>query len=222
MNGRLANGTFRPVLNPYASSHRSDDFCEGTAWQWTFFVPHDIDGLVELFGSKEEFAKKLDSLFTVSSNIQGQSVSGDISGMIGQYAHGNEPSHHIAYIYNKIGQPWKAQKYVNHILTKLYSNTPDGLCGQDDTGQMSAWYIFSAMGFYPLDPVAQIYEIGSPLFPEVSMKIGNGKIFKVIALNHSSENIYVQSAKLNGNFLNRSFITFDDIRDGGVLEFRMG
>lgn len=222
MNGRLANGEFRSNLNPYASSHRADDFCEGNAWQWTFFAPHDVSGLAKLFGGYDELNERLDDLFSASSNLEGKHASGDISGLIGQYAHGNEPSHHIAYMYNPSGQPWKTQKYVHEILTTQYKNEIGGWCGQDDTGQMSAWYIFSSMGFYPMDPVSQIYEIGSPLFPEVSMKLGNGKTFKVTATNLTNDNIYIQSAKLNGQTFNRSYITFDDLSKGGKLEFVMG
>lgn len=144
MNGRFSNGTFRPNLDPFFSAHRRDDFCEGNAWQWTFFVPQDIEGLSDLLGGKEKLAIKLDSLFAVSSNLSGEGASGDITGLIGQYAHGNEPSHHIAYMYNYVGQPWKTQKIINQILTTLYDNTENGICGDEDTGQMSAWYVFSS------------------------------------------------------------------------------
>ena len=152
MNGRFSNGAFRPNLNPFFSNHRRDDFCEGNAWQWTFFVPQDVEGLGSLFGGKEKLGAKLDSLFSVSSNLAGKEASGDITGLIGQYAQGNEPSHHIAYMYNYVGQPWKTQKITNQILTTLYDNTPNGICGDEDTGQMSAWYVFSSMGFYPIEP----------------------------------------------------------------------
>ena len=175
MNGRFANGEFRPNLNPFFSNHRRDDYCEGNAWQWTFFVPQDVEGLGELLGGKDKLAVKLDSLFSVSSTLAGEEASGDITGLIGQYAHGNEPSHHIAYMYNYVGQPWKTQKLSNQILTTLYDTTENGICGDEDTGQMSAWYVFSSMGFYPMNPASQKYDIGSPLFDEVKMRLGNGK-----------------------------------------------
>jgi len=222
MNGRFSNGEFRPNLNPFYSNHRRDDFCEGNAWQWTFFVPQDVDGLSELFGGKENLAVKLDSLFSVSSAVAGEGASGDISGLIGQYAHGNEPSHHIAYMYDYVGQPWKTQKITNQILTTLYDTTVNGICGDEDTGQMSAWYIFSSMGFYPMNPASQKYDIGSPLLDEVKIKLGNGITFTVSAKNLSEKNIYIQSAQINGAALNHPFIKYSDIKAGGKLEFVMG
>lgn len=223
MNGRFSNGGFRPGLDPFFSNHRRDDFCEGNAWQWTFFVPHDVLGLADLIGGKKQFTVKLDSLFSVTSNISGSGASGDISGLIGQYAHGNEPSHHIAYMYNYVGEPWKTQRLVHQILTTLYNNTEDnGICGDEDTGQMSAWYVFSSMGFYPMNPSSQKYDIGSPLLDEAVMKLGNGKDFTVKALNLSDTNIYVQAAKLNGKPLERPYVLYDEIIKGGKLEFIMG
>lgn len=222
MNGRFVNGEFRPGLDPFHSRHRRDDFCEGNAWQWTFFVPHDIAGLGELLGGKDALITKLDSLFAVKSTLAGEQASGDITGLIGQYAHGNEPSHHIAYMYNYLGQPWKTQKFVNQILTTLYDNTENGICGDEDTGQMSAWYVFSSMGLYPMNPPSQRYDIGSPLFDEVSMTLGNGETFTVKTRNLSNKNIYIQSAKLNGKSLNEPYITYNDIIKGAKLEFIMG
>ena len=221
MNGRLSNGEFRPNLNPFFSKHRRDDFCEGNAWQWTFAVPQDIEGLSSLFGGIEGLGTKLDSLFSVSSNLAGKDASGDITGLIGQYAQGNEPSHHIAYMYNYARKPWKTQRIINQILTTLYDNTVNGICGDEDTGQMSAWYIFSSMGFYPMNPASQRYDIGSPQFEEVSINLENGKSFTVTAKNLSKENIYIQSAKMNGKPLNHTFITYKDIANGGKLEFFM-
>ena len=222
MNGRFTNGEFRPDLNPFYSNHRRDDYCEGNAWQWTFFVPQDVDGLSQLLGGKDNLAVKLDSLFSVSSTVSGEGASGDITGLIGQYAHGNEPSHHIAYMYNYAGQPWKTQKLSNQILTTLYDTTVNGICGDEDTGQMSAWYVFSSMGFYPMNPASQKYDIGSPLFDEVKMRLGNGKIFTVSAKNLTKQNIYIQSAKINGEPLKHPYIEYDDIKAGGKLEFVMG
>ena len=222
MNGRFANGEFRPGLDPFFSNHRRDDFCEGNAWQWTFFVPHDIEGLGELLGGQDALIIKLDSLFAVKSTLAGEQASGDITGLIGQYAHGNEPSHHIAYMYNYLGQPWKTQKLTNQILTTLYDNTENGICGDEDTGQMSAWYVFSSMGFYPMNPASQRYDIGSPLFDEVSMTLANGARFTVRTKNLSEENIFIQSAKINGSPLTQPYISYGDIIKGGKLEFIMG
>jgi len=222
MNGRFSNGKFRPNLDPTFSRHRRDDFCEGNAWQWTFFVPQDVDGLSGLFGGKEGLAEKLDALFSAPEKLAGEQASGDISGLIGQYAQGNEPSHHIAYMYNYVGQPWKTQKITHQILTTLYDNTVNGICGDEDTGQMSAWYVFSSMGFYPMNPTSQKYDIGSPLFDEVIMRLGNGLSFIVTAKNLSKENIYIQSAKLNGKPLNHPYINYTEIKTGGTLEFVMG
>ena len=187
-----------------------------------FSVPHDINGLAELFGGKKKMSVKLDSLFAVSSVITGENTSGDISGLIGQYAHGNELSHHISYFYNYLGQPWKTQKLVNEILTGLYDNTPTGICGNEDTGQMSAWYVFSAMGFYPVDPISQHYDIGFPLFEEVIFHLDNGKRFIIKTGNQSKDNMYIQSARLNNEILMHPNIEYKDIMNGGVLELTMG
>jgi len=173
-------------------------------------------------GGKDKLAVKLDSLFSVSSTLSGEGASGDITGLIGQYAHGNEPSHHIAYMYNYVGQPWKTQKLSNQILTTLYDTTENGICGDEDTGQMSAWYVFSSMGIYPMNPASQKYDIGSPLFDEVKMRLGNGKIFTVSAKNLTKQNIYIQSVKINGTLLSHPFIEYDEIKAGGKLEFIMG
>lgn len=164
----------------------------------------------------------MNSLFSVSSTLAGEGASGDITGLIGQYAHGNEPSHHIAYMYNYVDQPWKTQKISNQILTTLYDTTENGICGDEDTGQMSAWYVFSSLGFYPMNPASQRYDIGSPQFDEAKMKLGNGQTFTVAAKNLSKENIYIQSAKINGVPLNHSYIYYDEIKVGGKLEFVMG
>lgn len=219
--GKLHTGEWRFPFDPLASSHRRDDYCEGNAWQWTFFVPHDVEGLARLMGGREVLAARLDSLFTMSSELQGDNVSGDISGLIGQYAHGNEPGHHTIYMYNRLGQPEKTQRYVNQVLTTLYRNTPDGICGNEDTGQMSAWYVFSALGFYPMDPVSGHYELGAPLFESARIHLASGKEFVIKAENLSDENIYVDKVFLNGSLLDRTYITFEEVLQGGELLFEM-
>jgi len=221
VRGKTKDGTWRTPFNPLLSNHRRDDYCEGNAWQWTFFVPHDVEGLARLMGGKQVLAARLDSLFTMSSILEGDIISGDITGLIGQYAHGNEPSHHIVYMYNKVEQPTKTQHYVNRVLTTLYDNTPDGYCGNEDTGQMSAWYVFSALGFYPMDPTSGRYEIGAPLFPHAKINLPSGKPFIIKAANLSEKNIYVDKVFLNNKQLDRTYLTFDELLQGGELLFEM-
>lgn len=222
MRGLDSKGNWRTPFNPRSSTHRNDDYCEGTAWQWTWFVPHQIDGLVELMGGREGFISKLDSLFTVSSVLEGENTSADISGLIGQYAHGNEPSHHIIHMYNYVGQPYRTQELVDSVLQTLYFNDPDGLSGNEDCGQMSAWYILNAMGFYQVCPGKPVYSIGRPLFNKATVNLKDGKKFTVIAKNNSRENKYIQSIVLNGKPLDEPFFTHQDIVDGGTLELTMG
>ena len=219
--GKTKDGRWRTPFYPLRSEHRSDDYCEGNAWQWTFFVPHDIDGLAKLMRGKEVLASRLDSLFTMDSSLEGETVSGDISGLIGQYAHGNEPGHHTIYMYNEVGQPHKTQKYVNEVLTTLYDTTPTGICGNEDTGQMSAWYVFSSLGFYPMDPVSGRYELGAPLFDRAVINLSSGKQFVITAENLSDKNIYVEKVWLNDRSLDRTYITFDELLNGGTLRFKM-
>ncbi len=219
--GKTANGDWRTPFNPLNSEHRRDDYCEGNAWQWTFFVPHDVDGLANMFGGRKVLLARLDSLFNLKSKISGTNISGDISGLIGQYAHGNEPSHHIAYLYNYLGEPRKTQYYVNKILTTLYDTIPDGICGNEDTGQMSAWYVFSALGFYPMNPVSGRYELGAPLFDKAVIKLPSKKTFTITAVNLSSKNICVKKIFLNGEKLNRTYLTFREVLNGGELRFEM-
>ncbi|RHR38035.1 glycoside hydrolase family 92 protein [Parabacteroides sp. AF18-52] len=219
--GKTKDGLWRTPFYPLRSEHRSDDYCEGNAWQWTFFVPHDIDGLAKLMRGKEVLASRLDSLFTMDSSLEGETVSGDISGLIGQYAHGNEPGHHTIYMYNEVGQPHKTQKYVNEVLTTLYDTTPTGICGNEDTGQMSAWYVFSSLGFYPMDPVSGRYELGAPLFDRAVINLSSGKQFVITAENLSDKNIYVEKVWLNDRSLDRTYITFDELLNGGTLRFKM-
>ena len=218
MQPRDEKGNFAANFNP---DDYTEDICESNGWQYFWSVPQDLDGLIGLVGSKERFAEKLDSMFTYvpKSNEDLPIFS---TGMIGQYAHGNEPSHHVIYLYNKVGQPWKTQKYVAEVLHDLYRNAPDGICGNEDCGQMSAWFVFSAMGFYPVDPISGKYEIGTPLFPEVKMHLANGKAFTILAPAVSPENIYIQSVKLNGQPYDKSYITHEQIMNGDTLEFEMG
>jgi len=222
MRGVNQDGTFRKPFDPAFSNHRVDDYVEGNAWQWTWFVPHDVDGLVDLMGGKEKFSTKLDELFATSSEIKGERRSADISGLIGQYAHGNEPSHHITHMYNYIGQSWKTQKLTDSIMSSLYFNNPNGLSGNEDCGQMSAWYVLNAMGIYSINPGEPIYSLGRPIFDKVQINLSNGKQFTVIAKNNSDKNKYVQSVKLHGNSIKSPFINHDDILEGSVLEFEMG
>lgn len=220
IRGKGKDGSFHEPFDPFGSSHRNDDYTEGTAWQYTWLVPHDVEGLVELLGGKEPFIQKLDSLFVVEGDM-GEDASPDISGLIGQYAHGNEPSHHVVYMYQKVGQPWKTAEKVRQILKEMYSDQPDGLSGNEDVGQMSAWYILSSMGFYQMEPAGGRYYFGSPLFDEVKIELPKGS-FTVKTLNNSATNIYIQSIRLNGEFYDLPYITYDDIMRGGVLEIEMG
>lgn len=222
MRGRDSKGKWRTPFNPRSSTHRSDDYCEGTAWQWTWFVPHDVPGLVGLMGGEEAFVGKLDSLFTVSSELEGETVSADISGLIGQYAHGNEPSHHIIHLYNYVNRPWRTQELVDSVLYSQYRNAPDGLSGNEDCGQMSAWYILNAMGFYQVCPGEPVYSIGRPLFEEVIIHLPGQKDFVIRTKNNSKENKYVQSILLNGKPLEQPFFTHSDLTAGGVMEISMG
>lgn len=221
MRGKDSEGQWRTPFNPRSSNHREDDYCEGTAWQWTWFVPHDIDGLVELMGGREGFIGKLDSLFTADSSLEGSLVSADISGLIGQYAHGNEPSHHIIHLYNYVEQPWKAQALVDSVLHTQYFNDPNGLSGNEDCGQMSAWYIMNSMGFYQPCPGRAEYSIGRPLFNAVTINLPGGKTFRIVAKNNAAENKYIDSATLNGQPLNKPFFTHEQLMGGGILELTM-
>lgn len=230
MRGRDSKGNFSfsqasSPFNPFHSAPKNRDYTEGNAWQYTWLVPHDVQGLVSLFGTKanakERFIAKLDSLFIVEGDL-GEEAPPDISGLIGQYAHGNEPSHHVLYLYNYVGQPWKSAKLIRRTMRELYHNAPNGLSGNEDVGQMSAWYILSAMGIYQVEPAGGKYVFGTPLFPEVRMNVGSGKTFTIKALDVSDRNIYIQSVRLNGKPYTRSYIMYNDIVRGGTLEFQMG
>ncbi len=219
MRGKSADGEWKQPFSPLYSKHRDDEYTEGNAWQYSWFVPHDVEGLIALHNGKEAFSCKLDSLFTLEAALEGEDASPDISGFIGQYAHGNEPSHHIAYLYNYTGQPEKTQFYVNEILSNLYKNTPDGLCGNEDCGQMSAWYVFSAMGFYPVNPAEGKYQLGCPRFHKITLKVGPEKKFTITANKDSEKHIYVKEVYLNGEKLERTWITHEEIMKGGELDF---
>lgn len=222
MRGKLKNGQWREPFNPLSSAHRKDDYVEGNAWQYTWLVPQDPYGLINLFGSEEKFIKKLDTLFLLEEGIVGAEASPDISGLIGQYAQGNEPNHHIPYLYAYVGQPWKTAKRVHEIVDKFYTTKPDGLCGNEDLGQMSAWYIFSAMGFYSVNPSNGIYVLGSPLVSHATVNYKDGISFTLNAVDQSSANIYIQKAVYNGKPYTKSYITHDMIVKGGELKLYMG
>ena len=227
IRGKYANGKFRDDYSPFSSNHRGDDYCEGNGWQYTWLVPHDLEGLMECFGSREEFLEKLDSLFTVSSVLEGEDISPDISGLIGQYAHGNEPSHHILYFYTMAGQSWKTADKVREVLKTLYSAEPDGLSGNEDVGQMSAWYILSSLGFYQVEPASGRYWFGSPLFDKAEIKVGTDTegrdiTFTVTAEDNSDSNRYIRSITLNGKPYDKWHISHSDIAAGGELVFVMG
>lgn len=221
MRGLDSKGEWREPFNPRASNHRNDDYCEGNAWQWTWFVPHDIEGLVALMGGEEAFVGKLDSLFTADSSLEGTEVSADISGLIGQYAHGNEPSHHIIHLYNYVNRPWKTQELIDRVFKEQYRNEPDGLSGNEDCGQMSAWYILNSMGFYQVCPGKPVYSIGRPLFDKVTVNLPGRGVFTVIAKNNFPENKYIESATLNGKPLTVPFLQHKDIMNGSVLELTL-
>ena len=221
MRGRDAKGGWRTPFNPFASTHRADDYCEGNAWQYTWLVPHDVAGLQACFGSREAMIAKLDSLFTVSSVIEGAETSPDISGLIGQYAHGNEPSHHVLYLYTMLGEPWKTADRVHEVLSTLYHDQPDGLSGNEDVGQMSAWYVLSAMGFYEVEPAGGRYWFGAPYFERMQIAVPGGT-FSVEAKNFAPENRYVQAVRLNGQPYDKPYISHEAVMQGGVLEFEMG
>lgn len=218
MQPRDSKGSFIPNYDPEAYI---EDICESNGWQYYWSVAHDIDGLIELTGGEARFAERLDSMFTYETTDKSK-LPIFSTGMIGQYAHGNEPGHHVIYLYNRVKQPWKTQQYAAQVMHTLYKNTPDGICGNEDCGQMSSWYVFSAMGFYPVDPISGQYEIGSPIFPEVKMYLANGKTFVVRAENVSDENIYIQSVTVNGQPYNKSYITHEMIMQGDTIHFVMG
>ncbi|WP_373126176.1 GH92 family glycosyl hydrolase [Bacteroides sp. HPS0048] len=208
-------------IKNFSPDEYTPHICESNGWQYFWSVQQDIDGLIALTGGKERFAQKLDSMFTYHPSADDE-LPIFSTGMIGQYAHGNEPSHHVIYLYNAVEQPWKTQQYAAKVMHELYQNSPAGLCGNEDCGQMSAWYVFSAMGFYPVDPVSGKYEIGTPLFPEMQMHLSNGNTFTVLAPTVSKENIYIQAVNFDGKPYSKSYITHEQIMEGATLEFEMG
>ena len=220
MRGRDSRRGWRTPFNPFASTHRADDYCEGNAWQYTWLAPHDVAGLESCFGSRARMLGKLDSLFTVSSVIEGAETSPDISGLIGQYAHGNEPSHHILYLYTMLGQPWKTAEKVREVLTTLYHDQPDGLSGNEDVGQMSAWYVLSSLGMYEVEPAGGRYWFGSPLFDRAEIAVPGGT-FTIVAENNSSENKYIRRVWLNGRPYTKPWIGHAEVMAGGELRFEM-
>ncbi|MBL3655875.1 GH92 family glycosyl hydrolase [Fulvivirga sediminis] len=220
MRAVMADGSFRTPFSPFKSTHMWGDYTEGNGWQYTWLVPHDVEGLIKLFGSEEAFEQKLDSLFVVEGDL-GDEASPDISGLIGQYAHGNEPSHHVTYLYNYVGKPWKTADKVRYIMDSLYTTKPDGICGNEDVGQMSAWYIMSALGFYQVSPSNGQLILGSPLIEEATLDM-DGTILHIEVKNNSTENKYIQKVSLNGKVYLNSFIAYSDLAKGGELLIEMG
>lgn len=221
VRGKFTDGRWRTPFDPNATTHRADDYCEGNAWQYTWLAPQDLEGLVEFFGSKEATIARLDELFSTSSELTGDNASPDITGLIGQYAHGNEPSHHIIYFYTMLGQPDKAADLIRKVNADFYTAKPDGLAGNEDAGQMSAWYILSSLGFYQVEPASGRYWFGTPMFEQVDVTVPGGK-FTVKAEGLSPENVYIRKATLNGKELKDLYIDYADIVTGGELVFEMG
>ena len=227
IRGKDSKGDFREDYSPFSSTHRADDYCEGNGWQYTWLVPHDLQGLAACFGGMENLLVKLDSLFIVPSVLEGEDVSPDISGLIGQYAHGNEPSHHTLYLYSMAGQPWKTADRIRQVLSELYTDRPDGLSGNEDVGQMSSWYIMSALGFYEAEPASGRYWFGSPLFDEVEIDVSGtasasgSKVFRIKTVNNSPENRYIGSMTLNGRPYTLGYLDHADIARGGELIIHM-
>ena len=221
MRGKLANGAWRTPFSPVMAKHMKDDFCEGNAWQYTWLVPHDVEGLMQLLGGEKAFVEKLDSLFVVNESM-GKEASADITGLIGQYAIGNEPSHHIAYLYGYTGSPWKTAKTVRNVLDQFYHDAPDGIPGNEDVGQMSAWYIFSSLGFYPVNPANGMYVFGSPAVDRARIRVSENTYFDIEVENNAPENIYIQRMVLNGIPYTKTYLTHSEIAKGGRLEIQMG
>lgn len=221
IRAKMNDGTWRTPYDPLRADHTISDFTEGNGWQYTFFAPQNPEGLIELFGGDKSFVQKLDQFFITSGDL-GKNASPDISGLIGQYAHGNEPSHHIAYLYAFAGEQWKTAQKVRFIMNEFYTNKKDGIIGNEDCGQMSAWYILSSLGFYQVNPMNGLFVFGSPLFDKAMIKLPENKLFTIVAENNSNENIYIQKVELNGKAYSKSYILYKDIMNGGILKFYMG
>jgi predicted alpha-1,2-mannosidase len=221
VRGRVGEKQWRTPFSPFEAKHMRDDFSEGNSWQYSWLVPQDVEGLIELMGGEKAFSKKLDSLFTIKGSM-GKDASADITGLIGQYAHGNEPSHHIAYLYTYVGEPWKTAEKTRYILDHLYSDKPDGLCGNEDVGQMSAWYVLSALGFYQVNPANGVYVFGSPVMDEAIITVGKGKTFHITTNDNSKQNKYIQSVTFRGQPYTKSYILYKDIMEGGEMIIKMG
>ncbi|QDH81562.1 glycoside hydrolase family 92 protein [Echinicola soli] len=221
MRGRIGKHEWREPFSPFTSIHMKGDFTEGNAWQYTWLVPQDVNGLIDLLGGKEAFVSKLDSLFIVDGDM-GDEASNDITGLIGQYAQGNEPSHHVTYMYGYVDQSYKTAEKVRHILKDLYANAPDGLSGNEDVGQMSAWLVLSSLGFYPVEPAGGKYVWGSPTVNNAVIRMDNGKTLQLTVNNNSSNNIYIQKVTFNGQPYSKQFLMHKDILKGGELVVEMG
>lgn len=221
MRGKLSTGEWTTPFDPAFSRHEGSDYTEGNAWQYLWLVPHDVSGLIELMGGETAFADKLEQLFNVTEGVKGDEASADISGLIGAYAHGNEPGHHTTFLFNYAGRAWRTQELNRQIQKTMYTNSPEGLCGNEDCGQMSAWYVFSALGFYPVNPCDLKYQFGSPLVKGARIDIGHGKYFYIKAPQASEQNKYFQEVRLNGQPLSRPYVTWEEIMGGGTLEFIM-
>ena len=224
MRAKDSKGNWDSPFNPLLLSHAAScggHYTEGNAWQYSWHVQQDVAGLIDIMGGKEAFIQKLDSLFKIDATAEQHGFVSDVSGLIGQYAHGNEPSHHVIYLYNYADKPRRTQELVREVFDKFYFPRPDGLCGNDDCGQMSAWYLFSAMGFYPVDPVSSTYVIGAPQLPRVVLHLENGKDFIMEAKGLSKKRKYVKSITLNGKKLQSFIINHEDIMNGGHLVFEM-
>jgi predicted alpha-1,2-mannosidase len=224
IRAKNSDGKWTEPFDPYFMSIDGSKafYEEGNAWQYTFFVPHDIRGLASAFGNTFKFTKKLDELFTAPEVAKGESAPPDVSGLIGQYAHGNEPSHHIAYMYSYVGEAWKTQKWVRDIIDSMYHDKPDGYSGNEDCGQMSAWAVWSMAGFYPANPASGEYVFGSPVFDVVNMKLPSGKTMKITTKSSGRKGPYIQAVKLNGRPYTKTFISHETLLAGGLLEFEMG
>lgn len=220
VRGRASDGSWRTPFDEFKALHMQSDFTEGNAWQYTWLVPQDPHSLIEILGGQDAFIAKLDQFFVAEGDL-GPNAN-DVTGLVGQYAHGNEPSHHIAYFYNYVGQPHKCAEKVRHIMDELYFDNHEGVCGNEDAGQMSAWYVLSSLGLYQVDPAKGEFQFGSPAVKKAVVNVGDGKTFTVVAKNNTPENIYVQSASLNGVVLDRTYVTYEEIMAGGTLEFVMG